>query len=212
MERKLVYILMVAVLFIISLLEQENRNTNTAYKEPVVDYHSISIDEKKVVFFERLIEVTSKNPNPGGPDFNGTFIDFPLYQFNKDTKSITGKIDSDLQGIKLLLGDYLYLTGFSGQGACSYLTPVNDFQVNYEGYKAAVINSSGTIYFKKEANTESILDIIYDSGPLQTILKAGESVDREYIVKEKTSIGTVKHHITESYINHGFINKKDIHY
>ncbi len=136
-----------------------------------------------------------------GPEPPSLQIDFPMYQYNEGTKTLSGQMDFDItDDLKLIFGSGTCLSGTAGGGCASGLTGIYEIPFEQGLFKINKVENDGSI--------------IGDYNGNEYTLAAGEEYSYSYSYQDTvdvdglSSISEITSTLTIS--NFGFIEKENI--
>jgi len=152
------------------------------------------IPPNKYVFIDHHIHTYGELIEGSYPSL---MVDFPTYNFNKETGSLSGMINFDInETLKAVYGDGLSLSGAAGGGAATGLSGVYELPYEKGGITILKIDSDGTAY------------IVYKG--VSIILKN----DEEWVnITSRVDIqetGKAKLTETDKIVNYGILDKSKI--
>jgi hypothetical protein len=124
-------------------------------------------------------------------------VNFPTYWYNENTKQLNGKIDFPINdSLSLIFGDVLTLKGNFGAGTGNKLFGVYSLPVHADQAYIYGMDVSGNIAMHVNQKT--------------LILKPGESYTFSQNETSKDNGAVIEIKYDHTYVNHGFINKRNI--
>jgi len=162
-------------------------------EEPVVLGETPSIDG--IIFIEQR-NATRGQLIAGGSEY--TFLGESTYTFNSEERTLTGKAEFSLEGLRAIYASGKSLSGDAGSGSSTKLYPVKAVPTGDGGDRITAITSDGTVTIEHAGKTIT--------------LAPGESWSETTIIESagKYALGITRLTSTDTIVNWGFLDKGDI--
>jgi hypothetical protein len=191
MKNKRILIGLLVILVVISIILV----SGCGQEEPKKEWE---IGSDKYVFVDHHIHIHGELIEGEYPFM---FIDFPTYSFDKETSTLRGMIDFDINAtLKIVYGSGSSLSGCVGSGAGTVLSGVYELPYEHDGLKIVKIEPDGTAHIEYNG-----VSIILNTG--EELVNTISKIDAQQFGDQ---IGKANLTITDRIVNYGILDKSKI--